>query len=903
MKKRVKGGILTGIAVLVSFILAFALGNSVKQYIIHMREREAEHILHFYGENIMLLLSENLNETDGLVQMAYVMEDSDTSWFDQAGASLLEREEVRYVCLIQGDTMVQALPREKYGGQVGRSLEDFSYIYTMTKVVKTLVVEGPVELEEAAGKEEVFLFLQPILENNVYMGEVAVALDREFVLEQLGFEYLSEQGYDYELWRVEPQNGGKEVITQFGEKVDFSHAVKTTFYLPTEWNLSIQPQAGWLTSGQRAAVFFGSLAAAFLLLGLFRLLYKLSISSRKLQQAACTDSQTGLYNHSGFTAALDRWMAKEDSTIMLFYFVYEEYNFVSQMMGVEEESAFLCSITPRLQGFIEKPFIAGRLGAGNFMLAVREDMDEIQQEDFARGLSIELLLKAYLEGKKTFLTPRYQYARLLPGKKRAEKEISLLIHAYYSQRNQESPARRMTEKCRHLIEGKNNITFDEYTDPEMTELSKAFNQYRKQVEQLAYFDPVFNVGNRSKYLRDANMLISYDRKRPFSLFCVDICAFSQYNELFSADIGDEILREVIYRLSRPFGTYLYRINGDVFLGISMSGEPEETMAARLQTILAAPASAGNTTFVLRVRIAVCRYPANGESPELLLDRIQSALRYAKGSNQNLVLYSQKLDTIIRTEADILRRLKDAISRHTLEVWYQPMIHVETGRFISAEALVRLPDGKGGYFSAGQVISLAERSGIVEQLGDYVLHQACGFMHSTGEQLGLAHICVNISVQQILVGNSAEHLLDIIRKSGVCRKQITLEITESILIQSIEQASVTLDKLRETGVRIALDDFGVGYSSLNYLSNLPVDIIKIDRSLTQQIRTSTKQHALLHSIVEMAQINSLIVVSEGVETEEEQQLISASGVQYIQGYYYARPMKKEALIHFLEKNNF
>ena len=152
----------------------------------------------------------------------------------------------------------------------------------------------------------------------------------------------------------------------------------------------------------------------------------------------------------------------------------------------------------------------------------------------------------------------------------------------------------------------------------------------------------------------------------------------------------------------------------------------------------------------------------------------------------------------------------------------------------------------------------------------------------------------------MVENISDHLLSIIRASGADNGQITLELTESVLIQSIEHASSTLEALRQAGIQIALDDFGVGYSSLNYLFNLPVDVIKIDRSLTQQICTSHKQRALLNSIVEMAEVNALTVVAEGVETLEEQREVAASGVQYIQGYYYARPMCEEALTKFLSQ---
>ena len=148
-------------------------------------------------------------------------------------------------------------------------------------------------------------------------------------------------------------------------------------------------------------------------------------------------------------------------------------------------------------------------------------------------------------------------------------------------------------------------------------------------------------------------------------------------------------------------------------------------------------------------------------------------------------------------------------------------------------------------------------------------------------------------------NISDHLLSIIRASGADNGQITLELTESVLIQSIEHASSTLEALRQAGIQIALDDFG-RLQQPNYLFNLPVDVIKIDRSLTQQICTSHKQRALLNSIVEMAEVNALTVVAEGVETLEEQRVVAASGVQYIQGYYYARPMCEEALTKFLSQ---
>ena len=886
----------------VLLILAVAAGAGRLLYgeMVKIRQSAAESILFYYTEKITLQLNGTINDADALARTALVMDGAETGWFASASAPLLAREEVRYACLFSGDTLVSALPEDGYGQLAGRDLQEFSYAFTLAKVVKDLIVEGPVTPDFDPAGQEVFLFLQPIVDGDTYLGEVAVALDREYVLEQLGLEELSAQGYDYELWRVEPQNGAKEVIVTTDASVDFSQAKKSVFYLPSQWNLSIQPVDGWFSSAQKTGLLLTCGLLTCLLLALACLAYRLFLRERETRRQNSIDAATGLYNQNGFTVELDRWLSRDRGPVMLFYFSLEGFDQAARLMGPSQEAAFLRSVPERLNAFIHKPFIAGRLGSGNFILAVREAMSERQQGEFAKGLALELLLKIRINDKKNFLMARYQCAHCQSGS-RAGEEISALLHAYYAKIAEESPIRMLTEKCNQLIEGNTSVIFDEYTDSEMTELSKALNRYRKRVEQLVYRDPVFNVGNRPKYFRDADMLISYDAKRRFSLFCVDICAFSQYNELFSTDVGDAILHEVLNRLSRPFGTYLYRINGDVFLGISLSNEATEALAGRLYQMLISPVTVGNATIPLQVRVAACQYPAHGAAPGVLLDHLQSAIRFSKESDQNIILYHDALDELLRTEADILRRVSDAIQQQTLEIWYQPIISLETGSCSAAEALVRLPDGQGGYYSAGQVISLAERNGLVESLGDYVLRSACSFMRHHGDSLGLQRVGVNLSVQQLMVENSAGHLLGLIRGADVDPHRVTLEITESVLIQAIDHTAETLKLLRQAGIRIALDDFGVGYSSLNYLSNLPVDIIKIDRSLTKQILTNEKQRALLNSIVEMAVINDLTVVAEGVETEAEQVLIASAGVHCIQGYYYARPMPEKKVISFLQED--
>lgn len=885
------------IAVLLCLITGLgALG--VRALCIDVRKAQANDLLQLFGENLRLQYTGALNDAEKLAYTAGEMwREGGHDWFPQAAARMLARDEARYVYLIDGDEVVSALPAHPFGVLEGMQLRDFSYAYTMAKITRELVVEGP--LTTPGTGDEVFLFLQPVLHpDGAYLGQIVVALDKTYILQQLRLELLETHGYDYQLWRVNPQNGHKEVVAQAGDTTDFSHAMRTTLYLPTQWVLSIQPADGWISGRMTRALVIAGILLDIALITLAYCVLQALEQRRLRRDRALRDPVTGLYNCRGFTQALEGWFAQAGAPVSLFYFALEEYNHVAQQIGQEEETLFLRDVPARIDAFVQVPHIAGRTGESNFVLAVYEELSDLQMADLARGLSLDLLWKVRLGGKKLFLNVQNTYARCVAQAGTAAAQLDCLIAGYYDRLRQESPVRALTEKCRQLVEGKSNVIFDEYTDVEMLELSKTFNQYRKKVEQLAYHDPVFHVGNRTKYFRDVRTLIAYDKKREFTLFCVDICAFSKYNELFSANTCDLVLHEVVLRLSRQFGDYLYRINGDVFLGLSFSQGSVEAGIENLRARLTAPVTAGNATLALRVRIATCQYPRHADTPETLFDRIQSIMRYAKETRQESAVFDSKMEALLHTQARILQLLREGLQQDTVEVWFQPMLDTQTGRFTAAEALLRLPDGKGGFFPAGQVIAIAERNSMMEQVGEYVLGKACAFMAAQGQALGLKRMGVNVSVQQLLSESGLNSLLAQVSDAGVSPQVVTLEITESMLIQSIDKAADMLAQLREIGIRIALDDFGVGYSSLNYLSSLPVDTIKIDRSLTREVMHSRKQHALLRAIVEMAAINGLAVVAEGVETEQEQALIARSGVDFIQGYYYAKPMDGDTLAAFL-----
>lgn len=885
---------------IMAMLLLFVIveGTSVYKSFYKLHRQEAQRMLDIYSENMQLKMNDSLNHADYLARLALLMGDEDTTWFDEAAGELVDKESVCFALLIRQNDVIRAVPESVKADYEGKSINDFSYVYSMAKVVEKLVVDGPVCVQVGEETKDVFLYLQPYWRNGKYAGEVVAAIDSACALEELELSYFEGLGYDYELWRVEPQAGRKEIIAVSNDTLDFSEAIKTKIVLPTEWTISIIPREGWIIPAQKVRI-IGICILAFVILLLFVLsVYRLVRTQRFLHNLSGTDIISKMPNKKGLTAELEKWQ-KRKAAFTLIYFVYEGYNKYAQQMNEKEEEQFLRDIPLTIQEYLHEQYICARVGEGNFILAIGKELSQQELGDLAKDISIELMLKVGEGKRRIFLTPRYQYGLCTPQDTVSEV-IQTIVKEYGKKYYEESPLQRMAETCRRLTSGEANVTFEEYADQQMMELSKAFNQYSKKVEQLAYTDPVFHVGNRLKFLRDTNMLICYDRNRSFSLFCIDICKFNQYNELFNTKVGDEILEEMILRLDRVYGSYFYRINGDVFVGILLTEEPQDMAAERIRKIIEEPVTIENVTFDVRSRIAACTYPEVGETPQELMDRLQSAMQYAKARNKITVLYNEQLKAELETEADILLRLKKAIEEDSLEVWYQPIHSIKRGRTVAVESLMRLTDKTGKFFPAGKVAELAEQSGLAERMGDYILRRACEFMKENEEKLGLDYITVNISVQQLMTTKSSEHFLKSIRKTQVNPRKIVLEITESMLMQSLDVAYHILNELREAGIRIALDDFGVGFSSLNYLSNLPVDFIKIDRLLTQQIIDSKRQRMLVKAILEMAQINDLCLIVEGIETQEELDLIVDIGVDHIQGYYFSKPLSEGSLKKYLTK---
>ncbi|MBS7009759.1 bifunctional diguanylate cyclase/phosphodiesterase [Anaerostipes sp.] len=897
------------LSVICILLLTIGAGRFLQHEYSVYRKEEVSHLLEMYKENMTLAIQNRLNYAAELTVEDLDMQ-SYKAWFKKRAQKLIKQKEVEKILLFEGDKVHSVFAADGSKKEAGRDLQDFSYIYTLAKVVKEPVMEGPVSMDVNGKKKEVFLFFQPLLKGRSYEGEIAVILDKDYVIEHLNLQRLYDMGYEYHLWKVNSQDGSKEVVASSDKSLDYSYASKIEIYLPGQWTLSILPKGGWISKKIEACVMGASILIGVILSVLLISRLMMSAKIRYFKSLSIYDKKTGLFTREGFVREVGKWTEEGNCPFSMFYFSIEEYSRTALMAGLSKEKEYLNSIPGLLNEFIKSPYAAGVIAEGRFVVAVKEEMTESKRQDFAKGLSLKLIWKIRIQGKKLFLNVNYQAVSYPEDGENAEVLLEKLIEDCYLRLYGESPIEDLTEKCRRLAEGKTDVEFSEYADVQMMELSKALNQYRKRVEQVAYFDPVYNIGNRMKYLRDVDILIAYDMKRPFRAYIMDIRSFSKYNELFSVATGDALLFEMTQRLLHIFGKNLYRINGDVFIGISFEAGQEgknDKAVNRIQDAFHRPIVVEGSVFTLDVLIGICDYPVHAKTSEKLLESLQLAVRYAKtmGSqmNKNVIIYNDELLEVRHKEAKILQLLETSIREETLEVWYQPLYHLQSRRFTGTEALVRLPDGEGGYVPAGEAIEIAEKNGLIGQVGEYVIRRACTFMKEEGRKLGLKSMGINLSVQQLLVENSVSAIMGQIKKTGLDPKCITLEITETVLMQSIEMAEGILKELSSYGVRIALDDFGIGYSSLNYLLNLPVNVLKFDSSMTRKIITSDKQYALLKAMIEMADINQMDVVVEGVETEQELNKLVSTSASYIQGIYYSKPLSQEKLTEFLREKNF
>lgn len=423
-----------------------------------------------------------------------------------------------------------------------------------------------------------------------------------------------------------------------------------------------------------------------------------------------------------------------------------------------------------------------------------------------------------------------------------------------------------------------------------------------KLREMANYDRLTGLPNRSLFMDRLAQALAKARRshQRVALLFIDVDRFKSINDSLGHHAGDLVLRAIGKRLLacvRASDT-VARLGGDEFTVILENCQDAEFVTLACERILKAtvePISLGQTDVNLTCSIGISLFPNDGADGDLLLQNADSAMYKAKERGRNNYQFFTQ-DMHVRAMLHLSREnaLRKALQRTEMVLHYQPQFDVKSGGIIGLEALVRWQDPELGMIWPGEFIPLAEETGLIVPLGQWVLEEACRRAKPWYEAArgGPFHIAVNLSVRQFGMKNLVEVVGAALRDSGLPPSALQLEITESLIMQEVETNIGVLEQLKGLGVRIALDDFGTGHSSLLYLKRLPVDVLKIDREFVDVIHKSQYDTAIAHSIISLGESLKLEVIAEGVETVSQMETLRAQGCHIMQGYLFSPPLAEE-----------
>lgn len=422
--------------------------------------------------------------------------------------------------------------------------------------------------------------------------------------------------------------------------------------------------------------------------------------------------------------------------------------------------------------------------------------------------------------------------------------------------------------------------------------------YEKQLESLANYDPLTGLPNRSFLMAHLQKSIGKGgrEKTMTALFLFDLDRFKDINDSFGHTSGDELLQKVAERFSQRLreGDLIARLGGDEFaVVLEQIARPEDAgrFAEEMIRTLATPFTLQNGLGIhIGTSIGIVLSPQDGNEAEILLQNADAALYKAKAEGRgNYRYYTDDLTDSARQRVDCEVQLRRAIDRKEFEVYYQPQVHIATGRIVGAEALVRWNDPHRGVISPAQFIPLAEETGMIGMIGEWVLNETCRQGKKWLDQGHRLMLAVNLSAHQIRHQNIPDMVEKALKTSGYPASRLELELTESALMQREEETVAMLHALRARGIRLAIDDFGTGYSSLSYLKRFPIDVLKIDKSFIDDVPYDQDDMAIVSAIIAMGEALGFQLLAEGVEQEEQLAFLREKGCTMYQGYLKSRPL--------------
>lgn len=425
------------------------------------------------------------------------------------------------------------------------------------------------------------------------------------------------------------------------------------------------------------------------------------------------------------------------------------------------------------------------------------------------------------------------------------------------------------------------------------------------ISHQARFDSLTDLPNREYFVYQLGEAIHRARRERhrFGLLFIDLDHFKEINDSLGHEAGDELLRAVAARIGGVLRgqDIVGRFGGDEFVVLLHElADPvdAELVANKLLQVLHPVLSIKGHDVTVDGSVGIAVYPEDGRSAGDLLKHADLAMYAAKSAGRGTThFFNESLRRQAESHLNLHNEIKRGLAEHQFLVYYQPIVDAQGRRLVGAEALLRWQHPRRGLLGPAEFIPLAERTGMIRELGDFVLRRVCrdyDAMLSAGLAIGLA---VNRSSREFNDRRTVMRWLEIVDASRMPRDRLTFEITESVLMPDKDRQHRLLRRLNAEGIHLAIDDFGQGYSSVTYLRKFPVGQIKIDRVFVQDMTESPEKHALVEALVKMARALQLLVVAEGVETAEQAEQLAALGCNMLQGYFFGRPMP---LVELLER---
>jgi diguanylate cyclase (GGDEF)-like protein/PAS domain S-box-containing protein len=448
------------------------------------------------------------------------------------------------------------------------------------------------------------------------------------------------------------------------------------------------------------------------------------------------------------------------------------------------------------------------------------------------------------------------------------------------------------------------------TIQDVTELKEA----EQRIRYLAYFDRHTGLPNRQFFVERLTQALANARRhhRQLGVLSLDLDQFKRINDTLGHACGNELLVEVARRLTAALrqgdlvssaeaglesAEGVARLDGDEFsLLISELAHYHDAakVARRLLEELRKPIRAGGQEVFVTASIGMALYPLDGEDADSLMKNAGAAMHFAKEQGRdNYQFYSRAMNATALEKLSMESQLRKALEREEFLLHFQPKIRASTGRIVGLEALIRWKHPELGIVPPSQFIPVAEESGLIVPIGDWVLRAACA-QNQAWREGGYppVHVAVNIAMPHFRHGNLVASIAEALQRTRLDPSLLEIELTESMLMQSVEVTLETLHRLRDMGVRLAIDDFGTGYSSLSYLKRFPLHTLKIDRSFVKDLPRDAEDVAITKAIIAMAHSLRLAVVAEGVETPEQLAFLQQHGCDEVQGFLFSRPVSAD-----------